>query len=98
MCPLVDPDGNTPVRFAVTEGPCPSLVDVLLQSSGDGGAGVEWHAQQRIETAKGCADSGPMRVGIANVDGACCATTVDVPMQNEGLTFRMTVQADWQAE
>ncbi len=95
ICPLVDPNGNTPLRFAVSNTACPSLVDVLLQSSGDGGAGVEWRVQERTQTAQGCADVGPQRVGVANVYGACCATLVDVPMNNEPRIFRMSVQTDW---
>ncbi len=95
VCPLVDPKGNTPVRFVVSDTPCSSVVDVLLQSSGDGGAGVEWRVQERTQSARGCTDAGAQRVGVANVSGACCATSVELRMNNEPRIFRMSVQTDW---
>jgi hypothetical protein len=95
VCPLVDPNGNSAIPFTLGDPACPTSVYVLLQSSGDGGAGFEWRVQERTQTAQACVDAAPERVGVANVYGSCCATTVDVPMITQPRTFRLTVQTDW---
>lgn len=95
VCPLVDPDGNSAIPFPLGDPACPSLVSVLLQSSGDGGAGVEWRVQERRLAGQACVAAAPERIGVANVDGACCATTVELPMLTQPRTFRLTVRTDW---
>jgi hypothetical protein len=100
VCPFLDPNDKA-YRFAVptpgdTSGSCPSLVDLRFQSSGDGGVGIEWSAFERGQTAQGCGLVSPTRIGIASVSGACCSTSVDIPMPAAQRTFRFTVQADWQ--
>ena len=98
-CPLIDPNGNTAIPFEISSEKCSEEVRVIVQSSGDGGAGIEWRAQQRRPGEAGsgdeCVGDGPLRTGVANVNGACCATTIDVPLVTVARTFRFTVRTDW---
>lgn len=94
-CPLVNPNGNSALAFTTSSDRCADAVRVLVQASGDGGAGIEWRVQERNETAQGCVPSVPERVGVADVDGACCARTIDVPLETAPQTFRFTVRTDW---
>lgn len=94
-CPLVNPSGNTAIQFPLANERCADVVRVLVQASGDGGAGIEWRVQEQDDSPQGCIATAPERVGVANVDGACCSTTIDVPLTTEPRTFRFTVRTDW---
>ena len=95
VCPLTDPTGNQPIRFLVGERGCTSVVDILLQSTGDGGAGVEWRVQEREMDGQRCVSKGSPRIGLANVLGSCCSTEVDLPVPEHGRTFRFVARTDW---
>jgi hypothetical protein len=94
-CPLIDPNGNTAIPFEISSQKCSEEVRVIVQASGDGGAGIEWRAQQRRPDGEECVADGPLRTGVANVNGSCCATTIDVPLVTVQRTFRFTVRTDW---
>lgn len=98
-CPLVDPNGNTAIPFEISSEKCAEEVRVIVQASGDGGAGIEWRAQQRRPdgdaSGEECVADGPLRTGVANVNGSCCATTIEVPLVTVPRTFRFTVRTDW---
>lgn len=93
--PLVDPHGNQALRFLVGERDCTSVVDILLQSTGDGGAGVEWRVQERELDGLRCINRGSPRIGVANVLGSCCSTEVDLDVPEHGRTFRFVARTDW---
>ena len=95
VAPLVDPHGNQAIRFLVGGNSCPSVVEVLLQSTGDGGAGVEWRVQAREPDGQRCVSLGSPRVGVANVLGSCCSTEVDLDVPEQGRTFRFVARTDW---
>lgn len=98
VCPLVDPSGNQAFRFLVGDRNCTSVVDILLQSSGDGGAGVEWRVQERELEGNRCVSKGAPRIGVANVLGSCCSTQVDLDVREHGRTFRFIARTDWIAK
>lgn len=97
LCPLVNPSGNTPLKFLVAgSDACSGVIDILLQaSSGDGGAGIEWRAQDFVRSGSTCVADGRQRIGLASVTGSCCSTTVEVEFPSRGRTFRFAAQTDW---
>ncbi len=97
LCPLVNPDGNEPQRFLVPGADaCSGVVDVLLQATqGEGGAGVEWRAQDYVRSGSTCVPQGRLRIGLASVSGSCCSTTLEVPFPERRRTFRFIAQTDW---
>jgi hypothetical protein len=96
-CPLVNPSGNTSVRYLVTGADgCSGVVDVLLQASqGDGGAGIEWTMQDFMQNGATCVPRGRPHVGNGSVAGSCCATTLEVELPERHRTVRFVVQTDW---
>jgi hypothetical protein len=97
-CPLVNPDGNSPIRFLIARpgDACSAVVDVLLQASSNaGGAGIEWRVQDYEPNGSRCVVKGGPRVGLAAMPGPCCSTELEIPVPERGRTFRMVARSDW---
>jgi hypothetical protein len=97
-CPLVNPDGDSPVRFLIARpgDACSAVVDVLLQASSNaGGAGIEWRVQDYEQSGSRCVVKGGPRVGLAAMPGPCCSTELEIPVPERDRTFRMIARSDW---
>lgn len=95
VCPLIEPRGNSAFVFSVGERGCASLVAILLQSTGDGGAGVEWRVQERELVGNRCVNKGAPRIGVTNVLDSCSSTQVDLDVREHGRTLRFVARTDW---
>jgi hypothetical protein len=95
VCQVPGPSGY---QFHVAQRGDLCVGDVLLNvEPGDGGTIVRWLSQEmRHEDSGGCVLIGNVSQGMQTV-APCCDATVDLPMPDSNVVFRIRIHNDWLA-
>ena len=85
---LVNPNLRGPGACVI-----PATVHLDARATSNGGATVEWDAQ---EFGDACGPVGPQLKGSVQVDGPCCERSFDIFLPQGKFTFRVVFRTDWQ--
>lgn len=76
---------------------CTADVFARIEATENGGARIEWDAQELAVTpGGGCEKVGPEYEGVTTIAGPCCQGVVDIPLPKGRFTFRIVIRTDWQ--